>query len=98
MPAQRTTLWARCHQPLRADRPGPTVPLPAYTQAQVVDYLRSCFHEAADTTDTLDADHLDAVMHRARTLVRRRRLRDTAALATLLAAAALAGFALGAAL
>ena len=98
MPAQRTIRWARCPNSLRAAHPGTAVPIPAYSPTQVVDYLRSCLDEVADTTDEFTAEHLETVLHRARTLVRRRRRRDLAAMTTFLVAAAVAGFLLGVAL
>jgi len=93
MPAQRTDRWARCRRPLPASRP-----IAVLSRGQVVDYLRSSLDEAAGITGDLSTAQIDAVLTRARTIVRRRRLRAAATTAILLTATALAGFLLGAAL
>ena len=95
MPAQRTARWARCRDPLRVTHPGTVAPLNASTAAEVVAYLRYCFDEGAETAGAPGTDHLDVILSRARSVARRRRLRDAAALTILFLVAALAGFHFG---
>lgn len=98
MRAQRTARWARCPDSLPVPRPGTAAAIHASTAAEVVAFLRYCFDEGADTAGDPGAGHLDTILSRARSVARRRRLRDAAALMTVLVAAALAGFYLGTAL